>query len=285
MKNLKNNHSQPTVCLDAGHFGQYNQSPIVSEYYESDMVWTLHLLLKKQLEQRGIRVILTRSDKEKDLPLTRRGEASANADLFISLHSNAAAAAHPNWVVGMHFVDDNCGKIDEQSVEITEKLSKKVAQVMGVDYQIYTRKSSKDRDENGYQDDYYGVLRGAHSVGTPGLILEHGFHTNEENTRWLMDDENLQKLAVAEAQIIAEWFGIQQKMLDFSVPVLKKGAKNDTVRALQSMLNGFGLTCGAIDGSFGPATDKAVRSYQSAMGLTPDGSVGRATWTALLGLG
>lgn len=284
MKNLKNNHSKPTVCLDAGHYGKYNQSPVVSEYYESDMVWTLHLLLKEQLEQRGIGVILTRSDKNQDLSLTRRGAASAEADLFVSLHSNAAATSGPDWVVGMHFVDDNCGEIDGQSLEITEILTEKVAEVMGVGHQILTRKSSKDRDGNGYRDDYYGVLRGAHSVGTPGVILEHGFHTNEANTRWLMKPENLRKLAVAEGQMIAEWFGIKQKMLEFSLPVLKKGAKNDTVRALQAMLNGFGLTCGAIDGSFGAATDKAVRTYQSAMGLVSDGSVGRATWSALLGL-
>ena len=41
------------VCLDAGHVGsKYNQSPVVKTYYESAMVWTLHLKLKAALEAR-----------------------------------------------------------------------------------------------------------------------------------------------------------------------------------------------------------------------------------------
>ena len=39
------------VCLDAGHVGsKYNQSPVVKNYYESAMVWSLHLKLKAALE-------------------------------------------------------------------------------------------------------------------------------------------------------------------------------------------------------------------------------------------
>ena len=42
------------VCLDAGHVGsKYNQSPVVKTYYESAMVWSLHLKLKAALEEKG----------------------------------------------------------------------------------------------------------------------------------------------------------------------------------------------------------------------------------------
>ena len=152
---------------------------------------------------------------------------------------------------------------------------------MGVGHRIYTRESSKDRDENGHKDDYYGVLRGAHSVGTPGVILEHGFHTNKSNTIWLMQAENLDRLAIAEAQVIAEWFGM---VVDFQLPVLKKGSKGDAVRGLQALLRGYGYDQLALDGSFGGATDRTVRDYQTTNNLDADGSVGRATWRALLGI-
>ncbi|MBR2807595.1 MAG: peptidoglycan-binding protein [Oscillospiraceae bacterium] len=36
------------------------------------------------------------------------------------------------------------------------------------------------------------------------------------------------------------------------------------------------------DGEFGPATEKAVRSFQTEAALEPDGEIGAETWTALI---
>lgn len=73
------------------------------------------------------------------------------------------------------------------------------------------------------------------------------------------------------------------KVLAFDIPVLKRGARGATVAALQALLTGRGHSLTA-DGSFGPATEAAVKEFQAANGLTVDGSVGRKTWSALLGL-
>lgn len=78
-------------------------------------------------------------------------------------------------------------------------------------------------------------------------------------------------------------YGAEQKMLDMKLPVLKKGAKGDTVRAMQILLNGNGASL-ETDGSFGGATQRALKAYQEAVGLEPDGSCGRKTWEKLLGL-
>lgn len=75
------------------------------------------------------------------------------------------------------------------------------------------------------------------------------------------------------------------------VSILKKGAKGDQVKALQALLIGYGYkmtdssgkTYG-VDGSFGGATDRAVRQYQKDHKLEVDGSVGPATWAELLGV-
>lgn len=68
------------------------------------------------------------------------------------------------------------------------------------------------------------------------------------------------------------------------LPVLKRGVKSDTVRVLQVILN-HRHTDGTkleVDGSFGPATERVVKTYQSVNGLEVDGCVGSRTWTSLL---
>lgn len=81
----------------------------------------------------------------------------------------------------------------------------------------------------------------------------------------------------------------QEGMVNVQVSVLKKGAKGEQVKALQALLIGYGYkmenngkTYGA-DGSFGGATENAVRAYQKAEKLEVDGIVGPATWAKLLG--
>jgi len=53
------------------------------------------------------------------------------------------------------------------------------------------------------------------------------------------------------------------------------------------LLIGHGAEMGkyGADGSFGGATEAALKEYQSNNGLSADGSCGRRTWTKLLGLG
>ncbi|GHV19037.1 hypothetical protein FACS18949_12280 [Clostridia bacterium] len=63
-------------------------------------------------------------------------------------------------------------------------------------------------------------------------------------------------------------------------PTLKKGSKGDDVKVLQTALNQYGHKL-AVDGSFGPLTDAAVRALQQSKGLAVDGSVGPLTWGAL----
>lgn len=53
------------------------------------------------------------------------------------------------------------------------------------------------------------------------------------------------------------------------------------VKELQKLLDKRGFPCGEVDGIFGPATDEAVRAFQSANSLNVDGKVGPKTWAAL----
>ena len=61
--------------------------------------------------------------------------------------------------------------------------------------------------------------------------------------------------------------------------LLKIGSKGEDVKKLQAKL-GLGA-----DGDFGPGTDKAVKAWQQANGLTADGIVGDGTWSKMFGDG
>lgn len=189
------------ICLDAGHVGsKYNQSPVVKTYYESAMVWALHLKLKAQLEARGFQVVTTRASIDTDLGVYERGTASKGCDIFISLHSNACGTESVDYPV-VYRAYDNKNNVDTLAL----KLAKKVGELMGTTQvgRTATRKNSSGGE-------YYGVLRGARAVGTPYyMLIEHSFHTNTKATKWLSKDANLDKLAVAEADILAEFFGME----------------------------------------------------------------------------
>lgn len=66
-----------------------------------------------------------------------------------------------------------------------------------------------------------------------------------------------------------------------TTPSLSQGSSGEAVKRIQRALTAALGSTVSIDGSFGPATDTAVRAYQSSRGLSADGGVGPATWAAL----
>lgn len=194
------------ICLDAGHYAKYNPSPVVKEYYESEMNWKLHNLLKKYLEEYGVEVTTTRSDPDKDLALEARGKASKGCDLFISIHSNACdteSVDYPVVIVPLNGKGNTIG----------QKLADCVTSTMG------TKQKGKVVTKQGNNGDYYGVIRGAVSVGTVGIIIEHSFHTNTSATKWLLNNSNLDKMAKAEADTIAAYYGLSKNDVLYRVQV------------------------------------------------------------------
>ena len=61
-------------------------------------------------------------------------------------------------------------------------------------------------------------------------------------------------------------------------PTLKKGSKGQEVKDLQEALNTLGFNAGKVDGIFGAATERAVKAFQSSVGIDADGIVGPITW-------
>ena len=64
--------------------------------------------------------------------------------------------------------------------------------------------------------------------------------------------------------------------------LIKRGSKGAEVKTLQRLLN---AVCDAgleVDGDYGPATEKAVRAYQTSRALENDGQCGAKTWNHIL---
>lgn len=65
-------------------------------------------------------------------------------------------------------------------------------------------------------------------------------------------------------------------------PTLRLGSQGESVSELQGVLRLLGYYSGPVDGQYQQSTEQAVRSFQQAAGLQPDGIVGPATWQRLL---
>lgn len=188
------------IMIDPGHFGSRYNRGVISSYYESNMTWELAGYLKKELESYGITVGMTRDTKDEDLAVYQRGKKAKGYDLLVSLHSNAVETESVKRVILYK-------PLNGSGNAIAEKLGKTIVQVMNLSGEFYYQALTREEEDG---TDWYGVIRGATEVGVPGLILEHSFHTNKEACTWLMNSENLKKLAVAEAATIAEHYGVKK---------------------------------------------------------------------------
>ena len=64
-------------------------------------------------------------------------------------------------------------------------------------------------------------------------------------------------------------------------PVVQKGSQGHPIRTLQLLLRAREHHI-AVDGLFGPATEAAVKAFQTSKGLAADGIVSPQTWTTLV---
>lgn len=192
------------IMLDAGHHGKRNRG-VNKNYYESVQMWELHEYLKAELEEyEGVTVGVTRPSLDTSLGVVERGKKSKGYDLMLSLHTNAVSGSPATKRVVVF--KPVSGKADALAPKIADTVLNTMALVKNK-YWYWEVKAKKLTAKT----DYYGVIRGAASVGTPCLLIEHSFHTNPEACDWLLQDSNLQRLAAQEAKTIAEHYGLIKK--------------------------------------------------------------------------
>ena len=189
------------------------------------------------------------------------------ADLFVSNHFNAGGGdGYEALVYGQSRVP--LGQVFEKQVKAIGQNSRGVKLRPGL-----------------------AVLR---MTNMPAILNEGAFVDTLKDIQDWNEEAELQKLGIAYAKACAEFLELEEKQptpetpepqtVNISLPVLSKGSKGKTVKALQTLLiaEGFDLTPYGTDGDFGDITESAVGGYQHRNGLTVDGIVGEDTWTSLL---
>lgn len=67
-----------------------------------------------------------------------------------------------------------------------------------------------------------------------------------------------------------------------AINILRRGSRGDDVKRWQLFLVGQSHLLGAVDGEFGPETERATKAFQRAHGLSADGIVGPRTLASAL---
>lgn len=211
------------VMIDPGHApGNANKGP--TGYYEYEGVWKISTYLKEILQAKGIQADFTRT-WEQDPELYARGQMAEGYDLFISEHTNA----NDSKTRGVEVFYDYSKPQDK---EFAEKLACSVADVMG-----NSNRGAKTRvyAEGGKALNYYGVIRGAAATDCKHILLiESGFHDNDVDEAFLKVDENLKKIAQAQADVIFEMVGARDMTVQEAINIVqeKSGVDENTIQYL-----------------------------------------------------
>lgn len=207
------------ITIDAGH-GPTNNKGYYPGFYEGANNFEIMIYLAEYLREYDGVIVYTTREIVTDNPVNpdrAKLAVDTESEAFISLHSNSADA------------ESACGVsvfrsfIRPESDDLARALGQAIVDTMnadtGITYfrksgpMIYTEPAYSEDLGDGTTQDYYNVIR--NSVVSEkcrySIILEHGFHTNPVECKWIMDSSNLRKVAKAEAEVIATYFGLKEK--------------------------------------------------------------------------
>lgn len=251
--------------------------------------WTLNDRIARHfaraaLEYDGVELLRTDDSSGKTHISIKNRTAKANAwgaDLYLDMHHNAGInLGKGGGVVAFSKKKDETGK----------KYRNAIYEAVIASGGLRGNRSQPLKEKN------YDTM--VHAKMT-AVLMEYGFMDSRTDAPVILDEAYSKQVAYATMEGIAKVAGLRKKadeedkptttkqeVCTVDVKVLKKGAKGDEVKAMQLLLIGYGFSCGksGADGSFGGDTDKALRAFQKAKGLSVDGSCGPKTWAKLLGV-
>jgi N-acetylmuramoyl-L-alanine amidase len=189
------------ICIDPGHGGSaatdsYRQGP--SGEREEWIDLRVGMLLKELLEQKGAKVVMTRSS-DIPVPLAERSKMTVEnkADFFISIHHNATADPSVNFpIIYYHGLASE----NQAGVRFGKTLAKNLQKYM---YKTKTPVSVVS-DFTIFSGAGSSVLRGTY--GIPGVLAEASLFTNPEEESRLKTRVHNYNEALAIAKAIDKFF-------------------------------------------------------------------------------
>ena len=218
----------PLIVVDAGHGGKDDGAMSASGIKEKDINLKISKHVKTILVSRyKYRVVMTRKD-DTFIPLKDRSKISnrRNADLFVSIHANAAkrksahgietyflgtsnnkqalaTAARENGDLVKSVNDDQVQQI-LASLITTTKINDSSRLAGRVQENLYktSKKTNRNVKNLGVKEGPFYVLHGA---DMPSILVEVGFLTNPKEAKMLAKPEYLYKLASSIAEGIHKY--------------------------------------------------------------------------------
>lgn len=219
IETIKQEDKHIIICIDAGHGGTDTTNGAPDGRYK-EHEFTLDMALRlQQLLSPYAEVILTR-DTNISVPLASRANIAnhANADVFVSIHSNATASKGV-WGTARGLC------IYTYSADAKAKRNI-LAQHILEQYKLAgTRLFS-----NPMQHNKFAVLA---QTNMPAVLIEFGFHDNYADVENLLDPTWRQATATATARGICDYCGIKyiEPQLDSTIYRVQVGAFSDKANA------------------------------------------------------
>ncbi len=189
--------SDLVICLDAGHGGSdpgTNGTLSGKNYKEKDINLSITKKVGDILSKKyGAHVYYSRKD-DTYVSLTGRTDYAKDkgCNLFVSLHCDSSSSSSSKGTKVYYSI-----KKAYAAPKLASAISSGVASSMGTE-----NDGAKTRE--GDNGDYYSVIRTSAAKGIPGLIVEHGFMTNESDLKQLVNNQDA--IAEAEAKAIANYW-------------------------------------------------------------------------------
>ena len=154
---------------------------------EKYVVLEIAKVLKKELIERGYDVYMTRNEDIYHTPYQKSNYANqVNADIFVSIHCNAASSETAHGTETLSF------DLDGESFRLAQAIQKS----------LIAATSLTDRGVKQRRD-----LIVLNSTSMPAVLVEAAFISNTEEKRLLMTDAFRKKIAKAIAEGIDEYYG------------------------------------------------------------------------------